>query len=351
MDTSLNGATTSFSEGGSMSSWTDAWQGAGRPAFFYFDPSLQLAQILTGSSLAYDWSRLASETVPIFETMAASWMGCIAGDTFCDEAAGAPAGETIVIGGSSGWVVKAGNQAYEDIVANVGDILQFTYSSAYHDVVLVDNENCDFSAGTLVDETGDFAWQIPEPGTYIFACGRGNHCSSGNQQVTVIASGGQAEAECAIDVDGDGAVNVNDLLECLSAYGQSGELPADVTGDLVVDVADLLQVRAAARPLPMCFRFICLCCASWRDLIRRAVWQLLSAFGSTCEAEPAAAPACAQGDDCGGQVWTDCGSSCPSMCGTPDADFCNEMCNAEFQCPNGQCFNDATGACEDGTGR
>ena len=39
------------------------------------------------------------------------------------------------------------------------------------------------------------------------------------------------------------------------------------------------------------------------------------------------------------------------MCGTPDADFCNEMCNAEFQCPNGQCFNDATGACEDGTGR
>lgn len=319
VDTSLNGATTSFSEGGSMSSWTDAWQGSGRPAFFYFDPSLQLAQILTGSSLAYDWSRLASETVPIFETMAASWMGCIAGDTFCDEAAAAPAGETIVIGGSSGWVVKAGNAAYEDIVANVGDILQFTYSSAYHDVVLVDNENCDFSAGTLVDETGDFAWQIPEAGTYIFACGRGNHCSSGNQQVTVIASGGQAEVECAIDVDGDGVVNVNDLLEVLSAYGQSGELPADVTGDLVVDVADLLQ--------------------------------LLSAFGSTCEAEPAAPPACAQGEDCGGQVWTDCGSSCPSMCGTPDADFCNEMCNAEFQCPNGQCFNDATGACEDGTGR
>ena len=69
------------------------------------------------------------------------------------------------------------------------------------------------------------------------------------------------------------------------------------------------------------------------------------------KAEPAAPPACAQGEDCGGQVWTDCGSSCPSMCGTPDADFCNEMCNAEFQCPNGQCFNDATGACEDGTGR
>ena len=110
------------------------------------------------------------------------------------------------------------------------------------------------SAGTLVDETGDFAWQIPEAGTYIFACGRGNHCSSGNQQVTVIASGGQAEVECAIDVDGDGVVNVNDLLEVLSAYGQSGELPADVTGDLVVDVADLLQVRAAARPLPLCFR-------------------------------------------------------------------------------------------------
>lgn len=97
----------------------------------------------------------------------------------------APTGETIVIGGDQGWVVRPGNAAYEDVVANVGDTLQFTYSSNYHDVMLVDNENCDFSTGQLVDDTGDFAWTIPEPGTYIFACSRGSHCASGNQQITV----------------------------------------------------------------------------------------------------------------------------------------------------------------------
>ena len=95
----------------------------------------------------------------------------------------APAGETILVGGSDGWVVKPGNAVYEDIVANVGDTLQFTYSSWYHDVMLVDNENCDFTNGQMVDESGDFAWTIPEPGTYIFACARGDHCSSGNQQI------------------------------------------------------------------------------------------------------------------------------------------------------------------------
>ena len=40
---------------------------------------------------------------------------------------------------------------------------------------------------------------------------------------------------CTGDVNGDGGVDVNDLLEVLSAFGQSGELPADVTGDSLVD--------------------------------------------------------------------------------------------------------------------
>merc|ERR1719387_2055363 len=111
--------------------------------------------------------------------------------------------QTIVVGGSDGWVVKPGNAVYEDIVANVGDIIQFTYSSWYHDVVLVDNENCDLANGQVVDETGDFAWTIPEPGTYIFACGRGDHCAVGNQQVRVVVEGapnGEPGTPCG-DVD------------------------------------------------------------------------------------------------------------------------------------------------------
>jgi hypothetical protein len=54
---------------------------------------------------------------------------------------------------------------------------------------------------------------------------------------------------------------------------------------------------------------------------------------------------CVQGADCGGQVWTDCGSSCPLICGQPPADMCMEMCQSEYQCSAGTCFNDRTGTC------
>ena len=54
---------------------------------------------------------------------------------------------------------------------------------------------------------------------------------------------------------------------------------------------------------------------------------------------------CVQGADCGGQVWTDCGSSCPLICGQPPADMCMAMCQSEYQCSAGTCFNDRTGTC------
>ena len=321
VDTSLTGATTSLTAGGSMASWTDAWMGSGRPSFFYFDPSLTLVEHLSGSTLGGDYSTLASRTAPIFEAMAAAWTGCVAGDTYCDEVPAA-GGETIMVGGDRGWVVNSGNAAYEDIIANVGDTLVFTYNSFYHDVMLVDNENCDFSSGTMVDETGDFSWTIPEPGTYIFACTRGSHCSSGNQQVTVIVAGDAAEpaAPCG-DVDSSGIVDVNDLLILLSQFGSEDPGSADTNYDGVVDVNDLLLQ--------------------------------LSQFGGSCEGvgEAAAAAPCAMGTDCGGQVWNDCGTSCPAVCGTAAPMMCNMMCNAAFQCTAGQCFNEATGACEAGAGR
>jgi hypothetical protein len=67
---------------------------------------------------------------------------------------------------------------------------------------------------------------------------------------------------------------------------------------------------------------------------------------------PAPAPSnCVQGQDCGGQVWNDCGTSCPFVCGTPPPMMCNGMCNAAFQCPTGRggatCFNEATGSCQE----
>ena len=61
---------------------------------------------------------------------------------------------------------------------------------------------------------------------------------------------------------------------------------------------------------------------------------------------PAPALLCAQGEDCGGQVWTDCGSACPEVCGAETAMMCTMNCVAEYQCPAGVCFSDVSGACE-----
>jgi plastocyanin len=151
-------------------------------------------------------------------------------------APGAPVPETIVVGGSDGWIVKPGNAVYDDITVNAGDTISFEYNSYYHDVMLVDNQNCDFSAGVMLDESGSFDW-VAEAGTYTFACTRGAHCSSGNQQITVTV------VDCVGDVTGDLIVDVNDLLGLLGAFGQSGgELAADINADMMVDVSDLLTL-------------------------------------------------------------------------------------------------------------
>jgi hypothetical protein len=50
--------------------------------------------------------------------------------------------------------------------------------------------------------------------------------------------------QCPGDADGNGSVNIADLLMVISNWGQSGLNPADVNGDSIVNVADLLAVIA-----------------------------------------------------------------------------------------------------------
>ena len=60
----------------------------------------------------------------------------------------------------------------------------------------------------------------------------------------------------------------------------------------------------------------------------------------------AAAAGTPEAADCGGQVYTECGSSCPRVCGQPMG-ACNMMCWQGFACPSGLAFNTETGQCED----
>jgi hypothetical protein len=53
---------------------------------------------------------------------------------------------------------------------------------------------------------------------------------------------------CPADIDDDGFINVNDLLEVIGQWGGSGS--ADVNGDSIVDVNDLLLVIGAWGPCP-----------------------------------------------------------------------------------------------------
>ena len=64
--------------------------------------------------------------------------------------------------------------------------------------------------------------------------------------LNVPASGAAAEGtRLAADVNGDGAVNIQDLVAVSAALGQAGENGADVNGDGAVNIQDMVAVAAA----------------------------------------------------------------------------------------------------------
>ena len=86
--------------------------------------------------------------------------------------------------------------AYDDVTAAVGDVLSFSYTGGSHDVMLIQdgNEECDFSGGSLLDETGSFQFTLTEPGEFVFACTKGSHCAGGAQHVRVSVPAPAAES-------------------------------------------------------------------------------------------------------------------------------------------------------------
>lgn len=109
--------------------------------------------------------------------------------------------------------------------------------------------------------------------------------------------------ECSSDTNNDNLIDVTDLLNVLSSFSTE-DISSDVNNDLIVDVNDLLLV--------------------------------LGDFGEECNVgePPCCSENCNLGDDCGHQLWTDCGTSCPLVCGQPEPMMCNMMCNVGYQCPS-----------------
>lgn len=124
---------------------------------------------------------------------------------------------------------------------------------------------------------------------------------------------------CLGDVDDNLIVDVNDLLGVLSQFSQGGDLVEDIDMSGTVDVNDILMT--------------------------------LSNFGTDCNDVLVTEPEipCILGGTigCGGQLWTECGTSCPPLCGSPEPMMCNMMCNVGFQCPNNLWWDDMTNTCVD----
>ncbi len=89
----------------------------------------------------------------------------------------------------------------------------------------------------------------PESGQceeFIWGCCGGN---ANNFETLKECQAACPKGLCPADVDGDGAVGIQDLLALLGSWGNTGG-PADVNGDGLVDVQDLLELLASWGPCP-----------------------------------------------------------------------------------------------------
>lgn len=132
-------------------------------------------------------------------------------------------------------------------------------------------------------------------------------------------------SQCIGDTNNDNVIDVNDVLNILSSYGLSNPEYSDT----IVDVNDLLLVLS--RFSETCES--CSCCPAGA--------QCLVPDPVCCY------DACEIGDNCGGQVWSDCGSSCPLVCYSAIPALCNMMCNSIYQCPSNLWWDDTNKLCVD----
>jgi hypothetical protein len=71
---------------------------------------------------------------------------------------------------------------------------------------------------------------------------------AGGPSNNVFLRQSEVAMECQADFDGNGQVNVLDLLDLIAAWGATGSTPQDLNGDSTVTVLDLLILIGAWGP-------------------------------------------------------------------------------------------------------
>ncbi|MDG2478200.1 MAG: plastocyanin/azurin family copper-binding protein [Phycisphaerales bacterium] len=133
------------------------------------------------------------------------------------------------------------------VTVHPGDTITWQYNTGYPHTV---TSGTDCVADGLFDSplnsgSPTFTWNVPSDadGDIPYFCQP--HCSSGMTGVITVE---ELPNPCPADVDGDGTVNVNDVLAVIGDWGPCSGCDTDTNDDSVVNVNDILAVIAAWGP-------------------------------------------------------------------------------------------------------
>jgi predicted outer membrane repeat protein len=216
--------------------------------------------------------RVLGEIDSVVTTIEALELDRDGGDTFIDLLASSVEAEIVCLfqgsakGGFEDIILIAANEPVEDVLAIDADydgdmdIVMAAPTSANTPLTLLRNDGSTvLLGGALKGTTWSKQEMIGDEPVNNLTSGDLNGKDEDDDWIEAIsgmaAVGGQGAGmiaqtnllgdvlPCAADINGDGVVDVIDILAVIAAWGQS-DSPADINGDGTVDVADILEIVA-----------------------------------------------------------------------------------------------------------